>query len=203
MAGQELSYSQYGYYAPIASPLVRRMFLAVTDDEQAIQLAVYPGDTLGQARALYRTPEVLERLRELARLPGWTVVPNFHFGFAARGFVWTSGPIQLDPYIDLFQQRIDDEYELDEADWDDYWDGHVATGVIDPGSRAKFDNEFTNTYRTTAQPRPGLAIVKRWPLGTAQELDEAGLFIEEVRQAAAIELSVCDAEFDAPVSRTP
>ena len=54
----------------------------------------------------------------------------------------------LDGYIELFKQRIDDEYELHADDWDAYWAEMVELGVFDPTYRSdQFDQRINNTNR--------------------------------------------------------
>ena len=168
IAGRELLSSQHDYYAPLASPLVKRLFLNLTSNGGEVQLALYPGDTLSQARVLYHRQDVLDRLRALGAQPGWAVSPNFHFGYVGKGMCWPSGPLGLDGYIELFKQRIDDEYELHADDWDAYWAKMVELGVFDPTYRDEFDAWFTNTNRRSASPRPGLAVTRHWPLDEAE-----------------------------------
>jgi len=52
-----------------------------------IVAAIYPGDTMAQARALYAQLRGDNASRLLAlRDRGWKIEPNFHFGFIRRGF---------------------------------------------------------------------------------------------------------------------
>ena len=191
--GRPLVGSVHGGYAPVASDLVHRMYLQANDDRGAIELGVYPGDTLEQAKALYQRPDVLDALRALCVRSGWMVEPNFHFGFMTQGLCWTQGSIQLDAYIALWQQRIADEWSVVEADWDWYWDELVELGVVDPDSREEFDDEFTHTGRSRATPRPGLVAIRSWPLREAEALDRAGRFVDEVRSAGRVALDACQA----------
>jgi hypothetical protein len=56
------------------------------DDVHSIELAMYPGDTMNQARAFfnYLALHGADRFSNL-RNSNWTVEPNFHFSFIRRG----------------------------------------------------------------------------------------------------------------------
>jgi hypothetical protein len=49
--------------------------------------------------------------------------------------------------------------------------------------RDEFDRQFTDTKRSTATPRPGLAVERIWSYSEAEALDSAGKLVNEVATA--------------------
>jgi hypothetical protein len=162
----------------------------LTADDGDIRLALYPADTLGQAAEFFRRPDALEGVRALADEEGWSVKPNFHFGHMQRGFCWTTSDLDLDGYLQLWEERIVDESSVAREDWDSYWSWLVNARIARPEDRLEFDRHFTHTARKTATPRPGLCLFRYWSLAEAEDLDSRGELIPVVKQAVERTLQV-------------
>jgi len=176
--------SDHGAYIALDSQIMDRVYLRINDAGDAIDLVAYPADTLTQARAMYPDTALVAAFRELAATDGWEGGPNFHFGYRGPGFCWTYGGIELDPYIDLWRQRIaDGDGAVLRDSWNAYWDELVGLGVIDPDSRDEFDQAFAHKNRPSATPRPGLYIARGWDLDDAEALDDRGAFGPEISEA--------------------
>ena len=194
--------SDYGSYVELESAVVDRAYLRLNDPGDGVELSASPADTLTKARAFYPDSKTVKLFRALADSDGWEGSPHFHFGFHSRGFCWTRGEIERNQYIDLWRQRIaDGERAVRREDWDQYWDELVELGVIDPDDRTKFDQEFTQTNRNSATPRPGLVIRRGWPLAEAERLDSDDRLAREVDAALralleALQASVVAAAID-------
>lgn len=158
-------------------------YLRLADEEDAIELAVYPADTLTQAREFYANEIAVRGVRQLAQRDDWRVKPNFHFGHMQRGFCWTSGEIELIDYLDLWQAEIAATGSVPRESWDRYWMWLEAKQVAVAHDRIEFDRCFTQTNRMRASPRPGLAISRPWSISEAEKLDRRGVFAEAVRDA--------------------
>lgn len=152
-------------------------------DSDAIQLALYPADTLGQAAEFFKRPATVDGVLALATAEGWSVKPNFHFGHMQRGFCWTTSDIDLEDYLQLWQARIATESSVAREDWDDYWAWLIDQGIARQGDRPEFDRHFTDTARKTATPRPGLMLARLWLLADAEHLDSRSAFVPAVREA--------------------
>ena len=161
----------------------RKIFMAwlgLAEGGSDVSLQMYPGDTLGQARALYSDPASVRAA--LALQPdNWTIKPNFHWGFMAGGYAWMASPLSVDDYCAHWIREIADTRELSRAEWEDYWSRLEAARIVLAQDKAIFDAEFTHTNRQRAQPRPGLRCEYRWPLKEATRLDEGGQFVKAVR----------------------
>jgi hypothetical protein len=152
------------------------------DTNRQVELTMYPADTLVQARALYARPNVVERLRTLEH-EDWHIWPNFHFGFMAKGFCWTTRTISLDQYMSYWEKNIGNTEQIPRHEWDKFWETLVETGIANSADRKQFDLDFTNTGRQSASPRPGLACEFIWSLEEAERLDaRPGQLVKSVRE---------------------
>jgi hypothetical protein len=195
VAEAEAIRNSYGHYVRLDADLVAQVY--VRFEQQGgpwIELSVFPGDTLTQARAFYARPAVVEAVLGRRDEPGWHVQPNFHFGYQASGLCWTFGDITLDDYVALWQQRINSgEGMIWRDDWKAHWDELADLKVVNPDDWSQFETQFVNTARESATPRPGLWAVRRWSLREAEVLDASGQFAGEVSKALAAALAACDA----------
>jgi hypothetical protein len=183
-AGVEAESSPYGprVATPAGAVIGRDAYLTVTDGE-AIELALYPADTLGQAKEFYGRPTAIDGVRKLASTENWRVRPNFHFGHMQRGYCWTMSEIDVESYLQLWCGRIDTTGNVPREEWDAYWGWLVDQAIARREDWPEFERHFTNTARKSATPRPGLSLVRSWPLGDAEEEDSRGAFVPAVREA--------------------
>lgn len=72
---------------------------------EGVTLALYPGDTLTQARALYADPDRVQGLLGL-REQAWQLRPNFHFSFMEKGSIWTTSALDVEAYTAYWMERI-------------------------------------------------------------------------------------------------
>lgn len=181
----EASESGHGPWVPSPAPDVigAKVYLRIDDDESGIEFRIYPADTLAQARVFYSNENAVRGLRELASMDEWEARPNFHFGYMQPGYCWTEASIELDAYLDLWQEQIRETGAIPRDDWDKYWTWLVQHGIADAEDRSEFDQRFTQTARPTATPRPGLCLGRGWSLAEAEQLDARGAFAAAVRDA--------------------
>jgi hypothetical protein len=186
-AGRPAQIDSYGRpVAPTgaADVIGANAYLQVMSDSPEVELAVYPADTLGQAKAFYTRRNAHAGVRQLLRShAGWHARPNFHFGHFQRGYCWTCNERDLEEYIQLWVRRIGRETAVPRKDWERYWSWLEAERIACPRDREDFDRYFVRSNRPHAVPRPGLALSRRWPLQEAQVLDREDGLRREVRQA--------------------
>jgi hypothetical protein len=159
---------------------VTQALLQLTDDATHVGLYLWPADTLSQARALYSDRQSVEDLLEL-HYQGWTVEPNYHWGFMASGLAWTQSPLSIEKYAEYWLSHIETTRQLARDQWDSSWADLQAAQIVSEDDRADFDANFTATARPNAQPRPGIKCYYRWPLADAKHLDSSGKFTTAVR----------------------
>jgi hypothetical protein len=141
----------------------------------ALPLRLYPADTLEQARLFYADRDRCERVLAL-RDRGWEIEPNFHFGFMTRGLTWTRSRLTADEYVSYWVDRIESAGAIPRADWDAELARLIEDGIFVANDLEQFRVDFENTERTSASPRPGVSLARRWPAvdaerpGFAQEL---------------------------------
>ena len=158
---------------------VDRAYLELVDEE--VQLRLWPGDTLQQARALYASHDAIAGLERLL-VTGWHLEANFHFGHMAKGLAWTRSSLPVREYMAFWVEEIADAHQVNRSDWDDYWDWLLEHKIAAPEDRERFARDFDNTRRQDATPRPGLRLARSWGLEEAEALDARGALVRAVRQ---------------------
>lgn len=166
----------------VAARAVKFAYLESDDAETAVQLRLYPGDTLEQSRALYIHPERVDKLLALSD-QGWAVAPNFHFGYMEKGLVWTTGDIGVEEYVKYWYEHIGATGQIGREDWSWYFDRLIKLHIASEADREDFDGNFTHTKRSFAAPRPALRVERSWPFDLAAELDHFQRFEREVRES--------------------
>lgn len=183
--GLEATIDAYGPYVPTGAGegIGSKTYLRLTEDLTEIELALFPADTLSQARAFYTDRRAVAGARHLDGRPGWDVAPNFHFGHMQRGFCWTHSSRPVGEYLSLWEEHIAQAGSVPREEWDELWQWLQDEQLAEANDRLDFDQHFTGTNRQTASPRPGIALARRWPLLDAETLDSRGSFGNEVRDA--------------------
>jgi hypothetical protein len=154
--------------------------LALADDGSAACLLMYPGDTLGQSRDLYADAASVNDLLAL-RGSGWSITPNFHWGFMATGYAWATTPLSVREYCNYWAHNMANTREVSRAEWEGYWATLEEAQIVEAADKAEFDSIFTNTSRQKAHPRPGIRCEYRWSLKDAKHLDAGNKFVKLVR----------------------
>lgn len=162
------------------TPKIFMAWLGLAKDSSAVCLRMYPADTLGQSRAFYSDPGSVRGVLEL-RSQGWSVEPNFHWGFTATGYAWMKTPLRVDDYCTYWINQIGTTRELARPEWESYWARLEAARIVEAAEKDAFDQEFTRSQRQKAHPRPGLFCEYRWPLAEARRLDAHDKLVETVR----------------------
>lgn len=144
------------------------------ESTNSIALMLYPGDTLTQARALYRRPTAV---RSLLALDGWKIDANFHWGQMQNGVAFATGSILTERYIEYWIDRIEGTGQLRREQWNDYWNELEAQQIVSEADKVEFSDAFDKTRHQVATPRPGLECTYLWPLAEAVALDEDGSFV--------------------------
>ena len=157
-------------------------FVYLFERDDATCLALYPADTLGQARVFYGDDA---RVRNVLRLTdhGWDVMPNFHFGFMEKGLTWATAEPPLRDYTDYWRGRISSLGKLGRDDWPRELDRLVHAKIFNSNDLEQFRRDFTETGRREASPRPGLRLIRRWPNSEATDPSPPTSIREAVVQA--------------------
>jgi hypothetical protein len=157
----------------------------------ALDLLIYAGDTLSQARRFYSRMDehVQERLVELGATPGWSVRPNFHLGFRARGVIHDDEePVELAGYLEYWRSHIDEHHQRPAEEWPELLELLVRAQVVSAQYRRRFSDEIGR--RSPLHPRPGLLIARAWPLPEAGELARSEKLASAIASATDHALAV-------------
>jgi hypothetical protein len=139
-------------------------------ESEHVTLRMWPADTLEQARLFYQRPDVVDRILKLQD-EGWSVSPNFHFGFMAKGDCYTDTTLPLADYMRHWLERIGDTGKIKRGDWDQYWRGLVHDKIATTADRELFDSKIVPAGFASATPRPGLKCTFNWSLSETDRLD--------------------------------
>jgi hypothetical protein len=187
--GTEAAPSVYGPYVETASgsSIGANAYLRMRNESE-VELSLYPADTLTQARIFYRRGDSIAAVRRLRGLPGWYAGPNFHFGHFERGYCWTCNRIDLDRYLDIWTERIASQGTVSREDWEQFWAWLEEMEIACHDDKREFDRHFTETKRSSASPRPGIWLSRRWSLEEAEHLDAGEGLVRQVSDSLDVAL---------------
>ena len=153
-------------------------------DEKQLVLRVFPGNTVTQARALYRTNSRIDALLKLRRAGEWEVKPNMHFGFRESGQAWLHPTADVVAYTNYWLAAMQRTGSVKREEWPKLMGELFSRGIAGNGDQAIFDAHFTDTLRSTASPRPGLCCERAMTYSTTQ----SELLAAEVVEALSVVL---------------
>jgi len=126
--------------------------LEYDENKRNVELKMWPADTLQQARIFYRRSEAIERIVILTN-DQWDVRPNFHFGFMAAGFCWTTTTLPLAEYVSYWKDNIDSVGQILRQDWGEYWEKLMDAGMVSKQDLESFDNDFHQNSEIHGHPK--------------------------------------------------
>lgn len=157
----------------------------------ALCLSIYAGDTIKQARQLFLRMDkrVQDGIAELAGTPGWSVRPNFHFGFRSPGVLYDDHePPRLTDYLEYWRSHIGDHHQRPAEEWPAVLEVLAGEQAVSSAYPRRFSDEVGR--RSPLAPRPGLLIARMWPLSEAEELARSGRLANAVAEAIDHALTV-------------
>lgn len=161
---------------------VEMVALDINADGDRLCLRLWPGDTLTQAKVLFKRAGAV---RGLPLLPGWTVRPNYHWGFVSSNLAPARGTIAAAEYIEYWVGAIRQTRAVPRERWEAEWERLEKIGIVTSHDRAKFDKSLVKTKIPNAIPRPGLRCEYTWTFDDAVALDESGKLVETVQAVLA------------------
>ena len=142
-----------------------------------IDLGLYPGDTVTQARALYTQVEVDSLL---ALTDEWDCATNLHFAHMSKNLVYPSPEVSLRRYLEFWQAHPDWIRQVKEEQFDELLDLLERNGLLTETDRDDFETEFLETNRSTVNVCPGVSMHYRWSRSEALELDANDHLVKEI-----------------------
>ena len=157
------------------------------DGSWMITLAIHPGDTMTQARMLYKNINALG-VQTLIK-DGWKVSANFHLSFRSSNLVWATTTCSIDCYITYWQDIVSrgklrqigkHDLALQLGKWE-------KTGSISIADVAQFGEALLSKNMQKFNVCPGLSFLYEWRSDNAIELDNrlSHAFVSEVKQKVA------------------
>jgi len=159
-----------------------------TDDKvSGIELAMYPGDTMNQARTLFKylAGNGDDRLLNLRNL-GYTVKPNFHFSFIRRGLGHgVNTALSLTEYLHYWMPpRTIDQILPNNRGFESQLRHFVDSRLIAEEDVPKICAQSADLGANVLNVIPGVQILFTWTLADAAAMDRLGSMVNEVRQRA-------------------
>lgn len=143
-----------------------------------LELCLFFGDTVGQARPFYKRDIKLDHLDN----EGWDVRGNSHVSFRSQNLVWFQSS-DIQKYINYWKNNPKEirQYKREEIEEQLIrWDG---LGLLTYNDKAKEDMQesFFKTKMTTINFSPAVALIYRIEAQDAIELDDQGTLTTLVR----------------------
>ena len=163
-----------------------------------IFLGIYPGDSMTQARRLYKHLNIAGLLKLAGK--GWTIRPNFHLAHIQRNVLWTDTAMPIADYL-AFWKRQQDQTAIaqvviaDAGLFSQMVDAWARLGLISNEDKEIIHAEFTHTNRKKVNVCPGLGVEFCWDSKAAADLDGRGLFANEVGSRIAEALATWEQHF--------
>ena len=155
--------------------------------EWSLTLDYSAGDTINQARHLYRNPNLASSIEQLRR-NGWGVSCGFHLSFMSSNLVWLkTADENIMTYIEYWSQHNDKLRQYPKHELQAFLDELASKGILDltkAGPELK-EKIFSKNY-ATLNICPSLYIQHYFTTSEVIELDSKGLFVDEVRRQMAI-----------------
>ncbi len=157
------------------------------EEEISIELAMWPGDTMTQARSFYRhlAEHGLTSFLDLKK-QDWILETNFHFGFIQKGFghgVRTT--LSVEDYLEYWASNAGriEQFSPDEHGFESSFQRFVVDGLISEADVQWLSAKAAALGATNVNIIPGLAVIHRWSLIDAVAIDKNGEgMVEEVRR---------------------
>lgn len=153
--------------------------IIVTAEEQApntewtVDLKIYPGDTISQARHFYKNVDT-EALLQLTE--SWDIRSNLHFSHVSSNLVYP-GKIKDDDglrsYFAFWKENSDWIRRVNEGQFDVLLDVLTRHGFLQASGHEKFNSKFVETNRSYTYVCPGLSMTYRWSGAEAVKLDQS------------------------------
>jgi hypothetical protein len=185
----------WGWYIRLAEDLCAAqigLFPLRTADGLNLVLEIDPGDTISQARVLYKSVKLEDILSLTSRK--WMVEPNLHLMHMTRGLLQTSCKLAVEEYWAFWPEHPDWLRKWKRAEFESAFNGFVAERLAAETDRPAFEKHLTNTRRETFSLCPGLRLRWRCPVEEAALLDQRGTLQDTIRHeleaaAAALHLT--------------
>jgi hypothetical protein len=175
----------WGWYIDLDDgQCARKLGLLVDIDANRPRLIVEidPGDTMGQARSMYRSV-TLEAVDKLLQQPGWTGWSNFHLMFMTSGFFRPGHLTDLREFWRRWAERPDLIRQWRRAEFNEAFAALLELGIVSPNQREEFNRHTMDSARQNVCFAPGVTLQWHLPLEEAARLDDRDQLESRIRAA--------------------
>jgi hypothetical protein len=170
---------------PHRTACIQRLSLKL--DADAVVLSTFPAELQNQARAFYGDRSRVDRILDLASPDAWTVRPNGHLSYwlaaPERRWYFKDGALDVAQYMRRWQEDLGHVHSYPrDAIVTELWPWLLRRRYAGERDRERME-EFLAHSRPDIHLRPGVSVSRRWSLGEAQRLKEAGALTGAVRGA--------------------
>lgn len=154
------------------------------DGHQYLELALYPGDTVTQAKAFHGRVNADKVLAE----QNWKVCPNFHFAYMATNLHWCDVSLGIKEYLEFWkrnQNRISQKRRDQEKGFLPLFESLRRDGLLGEHEIPELQKKTTETKRLVINICPGIGLAYRWSMDKAAELDRRGELEKQVYERAS------------------
>ena len=170
----------WGYYIETPYSAIKKVGLIYweTNGRWWLELSLYAGDTVNQARTLYKQTLQTDKLAL-----GWTIRTNYHVSFQASNLVWFPSS-DAQAYIAHWQTHPDQIRQLKRNEVDTYLANLVRQGIIQNDSTTQhlLSHKFTHTNMTTLNSCPGIGLFYTLEGTQAEMLDRTDQLGKHIQQ---------------------
>lgn len=168
------------YYIELTDGAAKEIALyphTLSDGKWEIRLALYPGDTINQARHFYSHL----KLDKVLLLPdvGWQPRPNFHFAFRSSNLVWTAVTCPFKAYLEFWIKQVKANAlgQVQRKDWDQLFRTLGEAGMLSDQDDVQVREKIVDTRMDRINVCPGVEFLFRWSQVDAIDLDSKGAFL--------------------------
>ena len=166
--------------------IAERIFVQIKSNaEPALNVRLYPADTVSQARRFY---DMADR-REFLSLDKykWAVRPHLHFSFARSHLIWAGTEWEPDRFFDYFSADNPHYGQMNRRDLVPLANEWEKEGLIHREDRRKIEYQFTK--KKTLNVIPGFSVSREWSLDEAINLENSKKLEAEIIKAVGISLN--------------
>jgi hypothetical protein len=158
-------------------------------DAGRTHLGMWPAEVQTQYKLFYSDPKKVEAVVSLADSEGWKVNSNFHIAYwhaqpAHRWYPHLGGSARVHQWIDDIRRGRANARTRQEIEDPRFRRWLVERGFADENELPTLD-EWLNDHPTVKQffIRPGVQVLKIWPLADTVAADRSGELVAEVHEA--------------------
>lgn len=155
------------------------VYLILCDDD-SIEVRIYPGNTVGQARRFFEKVRKQEFLGLESK--GWELRRYLVFCFiGTEVYRAKAKELSLEQYFDYWASEEIKQIRREDNGFEELSQRLRANRVINPNDQRNIKKEFIETKRDFMNVCPGFELIFAWSRAEANRLDRDQRFIEAVR----------------------